>query len=585
MLATGFMLAVSSSLAASMVIKATVTTTLGLVAAWLARRSSAAVRHSLLAAAFGVLLVLPIVSLAAPPLRIVVAARERIAPAPTGETGVISPVPPARTSVGSAPVNPRSAGLLLSTVLFAGWLAGVALFLLPVALGLRQIRSLRRSALPWRRAQPLIDRVAIDTGIRRRVEVLLSEALPGPKTCGILHPAIVLPQEAETWDEEDLSRAIVHELEHVRRLDWASRSLARLVCAVYWFHPLVWIAWRRLTLEAERSCDDAVLRRPEATAYAATAYADQLVGLARRLSTAQHPPLLAMANRADLATRVSAVLDSRQRRGRAGRFPVALACTAAALLVLFISPLRIVAAPQSALAPGAATKFDAVSVKLIDPNVQGEHSHEKSDPGHITITGTMHWFILRTYGITEGQLGGEPNWFATRLYTIEAVTSAPATPDQMMLMLRAALADRFQLKLRQEDRDMPVFALEVAAGGPKFKELKPGEVQRRQAEPNDADRRIFSDTSVKELINSLNGVFGGILKLERPVVDRTQLTGRYDIQLRTEMEIQTDDFGRRTQRLPDLNRDMQSQLGLRLVPDRVKMPYFVVEQAAAPSPN
>ncbi len=58
-------------------------------------------------------------------------------------------------------------------------------------------------------------------------------------------------------------------------------------------------------------------------------------------------PLLAMANRADLATRVGAVLDSRQRRGRAGTLPVALACAAAAALVLTISPLTVVAAQQS----------------------------------------------------------------------------------------------------------------------------------------------------------------------------------------------------------------------------------------------
>jgi uncharacterized protein (TIGR03435 family) len=583
MLAPGFLLALSNSLAASIVIKATVTLALGLAAAWLACRSPAAVRHALLAGAFGVLLVLPIVSLVAPPLRIVVAARERVEPAASGDTGVIPPVPPAQTGPSFAAVNPRSAGLSLSTVLFAGWLAGMALFLLPVALGLWQVRSLRRSALVWRRAQPLVDRVAIEAGIHRRVEALLHAALPGPMTCGIFHPAIVLPQEAETWEDQDLSRAIVHELEHVRRCDWASQSLARAVCAVYWFHPLVWIAWRRLSLEAERACDDAVLRGPEATAYAATAYADQLVGLARRLSTAQRSPLLAMANRADLATRVSAVLDSRQRRGRAGKWQVALACSAASVLVLFLSPLRIVAAPQSALAPGAAPKFDAVSVKLIDPNVQGEHSHEYSDPGHIMITGTMHWFILRSYGITEGQLGGEPDWFATRLYTIEAVTAIPANPDQMTLMLRAALADRFQLKLRQDDREMPVFALEVSAGGPKFKELKPGEVPHDPPDAPDTFSRSFS--RVKDLTDQLNGVFGGILKLERPVVDHTQLTGKYNMQLQTVVEIQTDDFGRRTQQLPALSRDMQSQLGLRLVPERVKMPYFVVEQAAAPSPN
>jgi TonB family protein len=139
-----------------------------------------------------------------------------------------------------------------------------------------------------------------------------------------------------------LTRAIVHELEHVKRGDWLSHCFARAVCAVYWFHPLVWIALRRLALEAERSCDDAVLRRSEATAYA-----DQLVGIAQRLSSAKSP-LLAMANRADLATRVRAALDSRQRRGRAGARAVALACLGAAALILTMSPLRMVAASQSA---------------------------------------------------------------------------------------------------------------------------------------------------------------------------------------------------------------------------------------------
>ena len=107
--------------------------------------------------------------------------------------------------------------------------------------------------------QSLADLLARDAGIRRRVEVLQHEDLPGPMTCGVLHPAIVLPRESQTWDAGDLHRAIVHELEHVRRADWATQCLARMVCAAYWFHPLVWMTWRRLCLEAERSCDDAVL--------------------------------------------------------------------------------------------------------------------------------------------------------------------------------------------------------------------------------------------------------------------------------------------------------------------------------------
>jgi uncharacterized protein (TIGR03435 family) len=355
---------------------------------------------------------------------------------------------------------------------------------------------------------------------------------------------------------------------------------------MYWFHPLVWIAWRQLALEAERSCDDAVLGRSEATAYA-----DQLVGLARRLSLASKmppakSPLLAMANRTDLATRVGAVLDNRQRRGRAGAFPVALACAAAVVLVTAMSPLRMVARPQSSTAQTAAAtpQFDAVSVKLLDPNALVEHSHEKSgDPGRLTMTDTVHRLVIRAYGITEGQLGGEPAWFKNHLYSIEAVTSTPAREDQMMLMLRGVLADRFQLKLRQESRDFPIYALEVAAGGPKFKELKPGEVLREEPQRPDTFARSFS--SVDTLVNTLNNRFGGRLRVDRQVVDRTHITGKYNIWFETQMDAQTDDFGHRTLQFPSLFQDLQRELGLKLVPGHVKMPYFVVEQAAVASPN
>jgi uncharacterized protein (TIGR03435 family) len=86
-------------------------------------------------------------------------------------------------------------------------------------------------------------------------------------------------------------------------------------------------------------------------------------------------------------------------------------------------------------------------------------------------------------------------------------------------------------------------------------------------------------------MNALNGVFGGRLTVDRPVVDRTHLTGEYNIQLRTALETQTDDFGRRTFQFPNLFHDIQSELGLKLVPDHASMPYFVIEHVAAPTPN
>jgi hypothetical protein len=179
--------------------------------------------------------------------------------------------------------------------------------------------------------------LASECGVRRKVEVLLHEGIPGPITCGIWRPAILLPDEACEWNEADLRRALVHELEHVRRGDWAIQLVARLTCIFYWYHPLVWVALRRLSLEAECAADDAVVRSAKHTEYA-----DQLVLLAGRLSKAQAQTALGMANRSDLSARISALLDDSQRRGRAGWRPTASALSVAGLVVLTLAPMRAV---------------------------------------------------------------------------------------------------------------------------------------------------------------------------------------------------------------------------------------------------
>ena len=134
---------------------------------------------------------------------------------------------------------------------------------------------------------------------------------------------------------------------------------ARAVCACYWFHPLAWAAWRGLCLEAERACDDAVVKAADRTDYA-----DQLVLLARRLSSAQPRAMLGMANRSDLSARVTALLDEGQRRGRAGVFAAAGALVAATLVVAGVGPVRAVAASPGPAAPAAQATAAAQSERV-----------------------------------------------------------------------------------------------------------------------------------------------------------------------------------------------------------------------------
>ncbi len=468
--------ALSTSAAMSLMVKATAVVTVGLVCAWVARRGRAAARHALLASAFGILLVLPIVPLIAPPVTIRV-------PALASNSVILplldyNPLPlPSRTSAAHLDAAPtesgwslRSLAAPLSTILFYGWLIGIALFVVPVIRGLLQTRSLRRFGLPWRHGQVVAERLV--PRARRGVEVLLNESLPGPMTCGVLRPVVILPADAESWDKKDLERALVHELEHVRRYDWLVHCLARVACAAYWFHPLVWAAWRRLTLEAERSCDDAVLGNSEATAYA-----DQLLGLARRRFAVRRSHALAMADRSDLAARIGALLDRKQPRGPVGASQVA-ACAVAVAIVLSMSPLRMTVQAQTA---PPTLRFEVASVKLAPPpdgktpmrlGSSGIPGPNNSDPGRFSARLNLLSLVLIAYDIPPYRLSEQSDLYLERL-DIEARMPPDTTREQFNVMLQNLLADRLGLKVHWATQQTDAYALVVAKGGPKFKAAAP----------------------------------------------------------------------------------------------------------------
>ena len=554
----------SVSPAVSLAVKGTIVMASGLAGAWLARKSRAAVRHALLASAFGVLLALPVVSTIATPVPIAVpvaADDSMVLPlfdfAAAPSSGV-----PAAARVNANRAEPGWQQFRPAAILLYGWFIGAALFLIPVIGGLLQVRTLRRCGLPWRQGQAMVEGL---TG-HRRVEVMLHEALTGPMTCGVLHPAIILPAGAQNWDRQDLERALVHELEHVRRYDWAIHCLARLACAAYWFHPLVWTAWRQLTLEAERSCDDAVLRNSEAIAYA-----DQLVGLARKRSLDRKSPALAMASRCDLGARVKALLDGTQRRGPVGALLIAASCIAAAAIVLTMSPLRMVAAPQST--PHAAVqnipKWDAVSIKrcsntpVTPGEARGAGASQSPDrlttvclslgnlvqQAYVTFADGQHLSMVRRANVKIEGISGRDG---SEKYVIEA--KAQGSPGQVMMhgpMLQALLEDRFHLKVHEESREGPVYILSVAKGGPKLQpfrgsctpadatDIKPSsEVPNSCPQGPSAEQYKGSNATWDYPMNTDNFAFFLTQQLMRdpdslgvPVVNQTGLVGIYQIHL------------------------------------------------------
>jgi|GEM_PF-1649483 len=588
----GAILAASNSLVASMIVKATLILAFALLAERLARRSSASIRHAILAAAFGMLLALPIASTLAPPIRIAMPAtpQEQIAPVSSpAAPDVISSRATEHESVGVA--TPRPSQLSLSALLLGVWLIGAALSLWPVILGLWQVRSLRRSGRPWRDGQIVADALAADAGIRRRIEVRLHESLAGPMTSGVRHPAIVFSPDARDWREADLRRAVIHEMEHIRRGDWVWHCLARIMCSAYWFHPLVWIARRQLMVDAERACDDAVIGRSEATAYA-----KQLVTLARRMSAARKLPVLAMANHSDLSTRVGAVLDGRQPRGRAGTFSVALAGATALALIVAISPLKMVAAPQgnSSLSSGKARQFESASLRLENPQDPHSSPEYTNNPAfrtvptvfpsnRLTIRHTsLQSMISDAFGVDYRYIAGGPAWLDRRHYDLDAKVEGNGrlTREQMRPLLRSLLEERFHLRTHLERKVVPGYALVVAKGGPRL--------QPNQSAPflgiYSGYKMKWQNVSVEYFARALEN------PVRQPVVDKTGIAGMYDFDLQYGPHGRAGEdpvFANIPERfyanLPDIFTVLEEQLGLKLVPEKVAISALVIDHFDEPA--
>lgn len=124
------------------------------------------------------------------------------------------------------------------------------------AQGSRSITDKNRQHLETQ-LQAFAQATATKLAIHRKIRVRLIDAPIGPAVVGIYRPAIVLPLEiVKNRSTEFLEPLIAHELIHIRRGDLFWAVLQSLSSSLLWFHPLVWLAARKLTLESERSCDE-----------------------------------------------------------------------------------------------------------------------------------------------------------------------------------------------------------------------------------------------------------------------------------------------------------------------------------------
>jgi len=157
--------------------------------------------------------------------------------------------------------------------------------------------------------------------------VRVSESIHTPLTWGAIRPVILLPAYLEEWSAGQRDVVIRHERAHIQRRDWLWQAFAQVITAVFWFHPLVWLAAAQMRQEAEHAADDATL----VAGVQAPEYADRLMAVARQLSGCSPDAAVAMVRQPALTSRIAAILDTARTRTAASigaRIGVVLAVVA-----------------------------------------------------------------------------------------------------------------------------------------------------------------------------------------------------------------------------------------------------------------
>lgn len=216
-------------------------------------------------------------------------------------------------------------------------------------------------------------------------------------------------------------------------------------------------------------------------------------------------------------------------------------------------------------------EFEAVSVK--PSKAATNSSSTNSNQGRFTATNvSLRSLITRAYDLKDFQLEG-PDWLGSERFDVVAKYPEALPRDRekynaaLTAMLQKMLADRFKLVARQEQKMFTVFGLVVAKGGIKFKQVPDSDSHNSNSNNNH-----YTGTCV-----SIN-TFADFLarRLDRPVLDMTDLKGFYDLKL--EWAPETRDPGATDlPALPELPVAIQEQLGLRLESRKAPIPIVIVE--------
>lgn len=259
----------------------------------------------------------------------------------------------------------------------------------------------------------------------------------------------------------------------------------------------------------------------------------------------------------------------------------------AALLALSVSAVV-------AQSPAPRPRFDAFEVATIKPSDAGPKSGRfialQGADRFVAKDYTLKLLIAAAYELNPRTISGGPPWIDSAHYDIVAAIPGGVRPshDEQMRMLRSLLVDRFKLTFHRQSKVFPIYELVIAPGGLRLKASAAAADDPAVVGPG----VVYPQRISLPARNATMGNFVSLLQravLDRPVVDKTGLNGRYDFDL--DWAPDETQFGGAVPVAssdapsPPLSTAVEEQLGLKLIATKGPVDALVVDQAEAPSAN
>jgi uncharacterized protein (TIGR03435 family) len=247
------------------------------------------------------------------------------------------------------------------------------------------------------------------------------------------------------------------------------------------------------------------------------------------------------------------------------------------------------AEPVKPMPADASPGFDVVTIKPSDPERRGTGFGFRGRH-FFTVNTTGNDLIKFAYRLQSKQIVNGPAWLGSDKFDVDGVPDVEGRPDpkQMGILLQKLLADRFHLQFHREERELSVYVLTVSKNGPKLTQTA--------SKPTDPPWFTFQRRAELTVKNStMKGFCDGMeaTVMDRPVVDHTGLTERYDFTLNwTPDDPPAGANGKNApppvdeaNAPPGLYTAIQEQLGLKFEPTKAPASVLVIDEVEKPSAN